>query len=305
MNRHHRYIVATPEFEAAPEPDTGTPSSVGRKGRLLAKTRNRDVKPLPGPAGYMGGKRNLARRVVARIDAIEHHTYAEGFVGMAGVFLRRGRRAKAEVINDYNRDVATFFRVLQRHYVAFLEMMKFQLSTRAEFQRLVATDADTLTDLERAARFFYLQRTAFGGKVAGRTYGVDPRMPVRFNVTRLAPMLEELHERLSGVAIECLDFRDFIRRYDRPATLFYLDPPYYGHETDYGRGLFKREDFDELAALLSDLKGRFILSLNDRPETREIFAGFEFEAVETTYSAGGMDKAKRAGELLISGGRSG
>lgn len=90
---------------------------------------------------------------------------------MGGVFLRRPNRARVEVINDWSRDVATFFRVLQRHYVAFLEMMKFQLTTRSEFERLSKTDPDTLTDLERAARFLYLQRVAYGGKVDGRTSG--------------------------------------------------------------------------------------------------------------------------------------
>ena len=267
---------------------------------MSQKTTN--VKPVRTPAGYIGSKRNLAKRIVARIEAVPHHTYAEAFVGMGGVFLRRRQRARAEIINDAGRDVATFFRILQRHYVAFMEMMKFQLSTRAEFQRLVDTDPATLTDLERAARFFYLQRTTFGGTVAKRSWGADVRNPARFDITKLGPVLEEIHERLAGVAIECLDFRAFIRRYDRPETLFYLDPPYYGHESDYGRELFKRDDFTDLRDLLKGLQGHFILSLNDRPEVREIFDGFEIEAVETTYTAGGMHKAKRVGELLISGG---
>lgn len=63
-------------------------------------------------APYVGGKRNLAKRLVERIEATPHECYAEGFVGMAGVFLRRRRRPKAEVINDLNREVATFFRIL-------------------------------------------------------------------------------------------------------------------------------------------------------------------------------------------------
>jgi hypothetical protein len=52
-------------------------------------------------------------------------------------------------------------------------MLRFQLTSRTEFQRLVATDPDTLTDLERAARFLYPQHTVFGGKVAGQTFGID------------------------------------------------------------------------------------------------------------------------------------
>ena len=159
----------------------------------MSPKRNDQVRPV---APWIDGKRNLAKRIVERIEAVPHTCYAEPFVGMGGVFLRRRARAQSEVINDYGRDVATFFRVLQRHYIAFMEMMRFQLTTRAEFERLAATDPDTLTDLERSARFFYLQRTTFGGTVASRHFGVQTGGPGRFDITRLAPMLEALHERL-------------------------------------------------------------------------------------------------------------
>lgn len=253
-------------------------------------------------APYLGGKRNLAARIIAEIERIPHTIYAEPFVGMGGVFLRRPTAARSEVINDLNREVATFFRILQRHYVAFMEMIKFQLTTRAEFERLVATNPDTLTDLERAARFLYLQRTAFGGKISGRNFGVSPNRPARFDVTKLGPMLEDLHCRLAGVVIECLPYAEFLGRYDRPETLFYLDPPYWGCESDYGRALFERADFERLAALLEGVKGRFILSLNDVPEVRDTFRRFEIVAVETTYSVGVQrDGRARAGEVLIVG----
>ncbi|HAU29789.1 MAG TPA: DNA methyltransferase [Rhodospirillaceae bacterium] len=256
--------------------------------------------PVAPVAPWMGGKSRLAKTIVARINQIPHETYAEPFVGMGGIFLRRTEPAKAEVINDLNREVATFFRVLQRHYVAFLDMMKFQLTTRYEFERLSATDPNTLTDLERAARFLYLQKTAFGGKVAGQNFGITPSSPGRFNVTRLGPMLEDLHLRLAGVVIECLPYQDFIKRYDRPGTLFYLDPPYWGCENDYGKGLFDRLDFDHMATQLGAIQGKFILSINDRPEVRRVFKGFTIEEVDTTYTIAGADKSKPVGELLIS-----
>ena len=267
---------------------------------MAKRTTHRGVDPCHPVAPYVGGKHNLARRLVERIDATPHTLYAEVFVGMAGVFLRRRQAPKSEVINDLQLDVATLFRILQRHYVPFLEMMRFQLTTRAEFERLTATDPATLTDLERAARFLYLQRTAFGGKVTGRNFGVAPDRAGRFDITTLAPLLEAVHERLAGVVIERLDFREFIPRYDRPSALFYLDPPYWGSEAYYGRDLFKRADFAELAGILRGLKGRFILSVNDTPEVREIFAGFDIEAAATSYSIAEKGSAVAA-ELIITG----
>jgi DNA adenine methylase len=231
------------------------------------------------------------------IEAIPHKTYAEPFLGMGGVFFRRGRAPASEVVNDINGDVAGFFRILQRHYVPFLDMLRYQVTSRREFERLARTDPTTLTDLERAARFLFLQRTAFGGKVAGRNFGVSLHLPARFDVTKLAPVLEELHERLAGVIIECLPWRDFISRYDRPETLFYLDPPYWGSEAAYGQP-FGREDFDGLSDALKGLRGRFVLSLNDRPEVRELFAWATLTPMRTTYTIA-KDMRPVAGELVI------
>ena len=114
-------------------------------------------------------------------------------------------------------------------------------------------------------------------------------------------LIAAAHRRLQGVHIEGLDWAEFIRRYDRRFTLFYLDPPYWGNETDYGAGIFAREDFARLAEILRNLKGRFLLSINDRLEVRETFAGFDFEEVTTTYTANARS-AGRVGELLISDG---
>jgi DNA adenine methylase len=256
--------------------------------------------PIKPVAPWVGGKRNLSREIIARIEAVPHRVYAEPFVGMGGIFLRRPERAPVEVINDLSRDVSTFFRVLQRHYVAFMEMMKFQLTSRAEFERLSKTDPETLTDLERSARFLYLQRVAYGGKVAGRNFGVSVNNPGRFDITKLAPMLDDLHTRLSGVVIERLGYAEFIQRYDRPDTLFYLDPPYFGCEGDYGADLFSRSDFGSIEAVLRGLKGRFILSLNDHPEVRRLFATYRIEAVTTTYTIAGKNARGNAGEVIIS-----
>ncbi|WP_425598725.1 DNA adenine methylase [Brucella pituitosa] len=227
-----------------------------------------------------------------------HTLYAEPFVGMGGVFFRRNLIPKAEAINDITGDVVTLFRILQRHYLQFMETMKFQITSRKEFERLSSSDPDTLTDLERAARFLYLQRLAFGGKVKGRSFGVDTTGPARFNINRLGPILEEVHERLSGVVIERLPWEAFIDRYDNAGTLFYLDPPYLGCETDYGKNVFSRSDFMRIAAKLSSIKGRFVVSLNDRVEVREVFAEFRICDVPLTYTIAGGD-GKPVSEVII------
>lgn len=256
------------------------------------------VRPVSPAASYIGGKKQLAQRVASVIEQIPHSLYAEPFVGMGGVFFRRRLVPKCEVINDISGDVITLFRILQRHYPQFMETLKFQITSRREFERLKSCDPSTLTDLERAARFLYLQRLAFGGKVTGRNYGVDTGGSARFNVTRLGPLLEDIHERLAGVQIESLSWSDFIDRYDTPGTLFYMDPPYFGCETDYGKDVFSRSDFERIAARMADVKGRFLISLNDTPEVRSIFSDYRICDVALTYTIGG-GQAKPVGEVII------
>ena len=257
------------------------------------------VDPVSPPAAYIGGKRQLAKRICERISAIPHSLYAEPFVGMGGVFFRRTSAPRAEFINDRSRDVANLFRILQRHYPQLMDTLRFQITSRTDFERLTSTDPDTLTDLERAARFLYLQRLTFGGKVSGRSFGINYSGPSRFNLTTLAPMLQEVHERLASVVIENLDWMAFINRYDRPETLFYIDPPYWGSEDYYGKELFNRDQFQVMADRLEALKGRFVLSINDVPEIRAIFSAFKIDDVSLTYTAaGGVGKPVR--EVIIS-----
>ena len=259
------------------------------------------MRPIRTLAGYVGGKRALAGTLCERIAAIPHTVYAEPFLGMGGVFFRRSSRPKVEAVNDISEDIVTLFRVLQRHHRAFMDMLKWQVASRAEFERLCAVDPAALTDLESAARFLYLQRLAFGGKVTARSFGVAVEHPARFDVGRLTPLLEAAHERLAGVYVERLPWRDFIARWDRPGTLFYCDPPYWGVERYYGAGCFPREDFEALAQTLRGLKGRFVLTINDAPQARRLFAFARIEEATLNYWVGGGEP-KRARELIVTGG---
>jgi DNA adenine methylase len=103
---------------------------------------------------------------------------------------------------------------------------------------------------------------------------------------------------MASVIIERLPWADFIARYDRAGTLFYLDPPYFGSERDYGRAMFDRGQFEIMADHLSTLKGRFILSINDHPEVRRIFAAFSMQTADLTYTIAGKG-GTAARELII------
>ncbi|MDA5192797.1 DNA adenine methylase [Govanella unica] len=259
----------------------------------------RPVKPI---AGYIGGKRNLAARIVTLIERIPHTAYYEPFVGMGGIFLRRRARPKVEAINDISGDVTNLFRMLAEHYPYVMDLLRFRCTSRDEFERLRAIPGEHLTDLQRAVRFIYLQRLAWGGKVSGRMFGVSPQTSASFDIAKLQPMLEAVHDRLSGVIIERLPYDDFIRRYDHAGALFYLDPPYWNCESDYGDNVFSRDDFAKMAEQLSGITGKFLLSLNDTPGVRKAFSAFHQMPVAVRYSITSTVTARgnERGELLIS-----
>lgn len=258
------------------------------------------TKPINPIAPYLGGKRLLAKTIVPLIEQISHQIYAEPFLGMGGVFFRRTNRPKCEAINDINSEIINLFRMVEKFPDYLADMLKFKVCSRAEFKQMLATPPLLLTELERAIRYLYIQKNAFGGKTTSQSFGVSPSgKACRFNIDRIIVQLQELHQRLTGVYIECLSYQNFISLYDRPETLFYLDPPYWNCENDYGKGIFNKTDFDSLAALLKGIKGKFIMSLNDVPEIRAIFKDFHIKEVQTTYTTG-LQSGKKASELLIS-----
>ena len=260
--------------------------------------------PAEPLAPWIGGKRLLASRIINLIEETPHNCYAEPFVGMGGVFLRRRHRPACEAINDLNGDIVNLFRIVREHPDELKAQFRWAIASRADYRRLVETPPHVLTDIQRAARFVYLQRLSFAGIPASRAtpgnVALSAHDRARFRAEQVTAQIRRCHERLQGVHIECLDWQKFLGKYDRPSTLFYLDPPYWGHEADYGKGIFGRDDFARMAESLRSLKGRFILSLNDKPEVRELFAGFKFREVEVRYTANAK-ASRRASELLISG----
>lgn len=245
---------------------------------------------------YMGGKSRLAKRIVERIPA--HTCYCEVFSGAAWVFFKK-EPSEVEVLNDRDEDLANLFRIVQNHYEEFVRQFRFLIVSRKIFEILKRQDPFTLTDIQRAVKYFFIMKTSFAGKLVAPTFGYGTESRPRLNLLDLEERILEMHWRLAKVYIENLDFRDCLRRYDREHTFFYLDPPYYGTE-DYKHNL-AHDDFESMAAILDDLRGKFMLSLGDRPEVRTIFKRFKISSISTSYSSGrkAESRGEARAELLI------
>lgn len=245
---------------------------------------------------YLGGKSQLTGKIIPKIP--QHHCYCEVFAGAAWMLFKK-EESRVEIINDINTDLCTLYRVIKHHLEEFIKQLKWVIIARDEYLRFLLETPGSLTDIQRAVRFYYLLRCGYGGKVYKPTFNINSTRPAGLNLLRLEEELSAVHLRLSRVYIENKPYQQIFERYDKPHTFFYVDPPYHGFEDYYGKGLFGPDDFRALCGILERLSGKFIMSINDVPEIRQIFKPFKIEPVKTSYTAGGGDKRVKVGELLI------
>ncbi|HEX3822676.1 MAG TPA: DNA adenine methylase [Candidatus Sulfotelmatobacter sp.] len=247
-----------------------------------------------GPLAYIGGKNRLAARVISMLP--EHLAYVEPFAGGAQVFFHK-QPSEVEVLNDLDGDIVNFLRVCQWHHEELIRFLRYAVVSRSWFALLAKTDPTTLTDIQRAGRFFYLQKNCFGGLVLKQHYHYSVVQNPNFNPKRLPVIISQAHERLQRVQIESLPYQQILERYDRPTTCFYMDPPYW--ERKLYRHNFSEKDFIELEQRLHGVRGRFLLSLDDHPEVRRLFGGWHIKPIEVIYTARTQPQ-QRYREVIIS-----
>jgi DNA adenine methylase len=242
---------------------------------------------------WIGGKRRLVDPITRRFPA--HTCYVEAFAGAAAMYFLKAP-SEVEVINDINGELINLYRVIKHHLEEFVRQFKWALSSRQVYEWQQATVPETLTDIQRAARFFYLQKLAFGGKVEGQVFGTATTSPPRLNLLRIEEELSQAHLRLQSTYVENLPWRRVVEKYDRGHTLFYLDPPYW--ETE-GYGVeFGLEEYFDMGELARTVAGSMVISVNDHQEMRRAFEGLHMETLDITYTVGG-GSGSQARELLI------
>ncbi|MEQ1260501.1 DNA adenine methylase [Acinetobacter pittii] len=245
---------------------------------------------------WQGGKTRLAKDLLSRFP--DHSCYVELFCGGAALFFLKENQAKTEVINDLNGELVNLYRVVQNHLEEFVRQFKWCISSRQIFEWEKLKVPDTLTDIQRAARFYYLQQHAFGGKVSGQTFGYATTGR-SLNLLRIEEYLSAAHLRLNGVYIENQTWDVCFDKYDREHTFFYADPPYLD-TAGYGID-FPLDQYELLAEKMKNCKGKVMLSINDHEKIREIFKRFNFEVTSINYSVGRdlAAKSKKSNELII------
>jgi DNA adenine methylase len=237
---------------------------------------------LTQPLKWWGGKHYLAKLLIALMPL--HLHFVEAYAGGLAVLLEKDPFDKSkywgqksyeqgisEVVNDLNRDLTNFWRVMQGEdtFAAFrrrIEAMPFSQVEWEDAELRQSPKSDL--DVEAAVAFFVRcrQSRAGGFKDFATLSRNRTRRLQNEQVSAWANCVEGLaavSARLRRVVILNQPAVDVIRQQDGPATLFYLDPPYL-HDTRASKDVYQHEmteaDHRELLATIKQCQGKVMLS---------------------------------------------
>lgn len=227
--------------------------------------------------GWPGGKTRLLKHILPLIPP--HRAYVEPFFGGGAVFFAK-EPAAVEVINDINGDLVAFMRNAKSHLDALLAELDLVLNSRQEFEDFKRQPG--LTEIQRAARWFYRNRLSFSGM--GKDFAIARTQPLGSREARMAA-IRALSARLDRTSIEHRTWEKVLKAHDHPEAFFFMDPPYLDAGGDCYAG-WSEETLRAFAAAVQALRGAWMVTFQDCTQVRAAFAGCKIKAVSR---ANGID----------------
>jgi DNA adenine methylase len=246
-------------------------------------TEQSTYKIMNSPFKWVGGKSRLRKQIVSLIP--EHTCYVELFAGAAWVLFAKPP-SNVEVLNDIDEELVNFFRVVKYRPEELIASFEWELVSRAEFERLANLDTSTLSELERAHRFYYIIMAGWGGELHYPRFQTSISDGGHGNrligaLKYLRKRIEPVYARLQKVVIENLAWEKCFDRYDRAKTVMYIDPPYPENGCNYLHNMRDWADHEHLADRLKQAKCRWILSSYNIPEMHQLYADYNIFTVES------------------------
>jgi DNA adenine methylase len=257
---------------------------------------------MGSPIKWVGGKSKLAKDLVSLIPS--HEGYVEVFGG-AGSILYAKQPSKWEVLNDFDNNLFNFWNVIKSQKEDFIKSFQYEIISRTKFNlyKEIYNRKSYKNCIEQAHILYYLLKAGMGASLpdgGGCGFGAAKDRS-RLRLDRISDNIEESYKRLINVTIECKDFRELIKLYDSQTTFFYLDPPYRKtRRTSYPVGKFTDQDYEDLCLSCKNLKGKFLLTINDDPFIRSLFSEFTIQDKSVTYNVSRTNNGrKKFSELII------
>lgn len=251
---------------------------------------------LPPLFPYTGSKKRLLKTLKPYFD-INFKTYVEPFCGGASVFFGTDLTGKNVVISDIDDSVIEAYKGIKN-------MKDYDYASLPEYEKdMNIVEMQEFIDNASSYGFEHYVATSmkrhytFGCYGKGKLYEVNAKKSrthfKRMNMETMAAY----QNKLKTAKILNAEYKFVIDTHDAEDTLFYLDPPY---EKKRNAKSYKYDDmdFEELATILKNIKGKFILSLNDSPRIQEVFKAFNIRCVETHAPLCNQKNGTRA-EVII------
>jgi DNA adenine methylase len=235
----------------------------------IASSRNASRKILRFPGGDYHTLDILLPRI-EKLCVFNKCTFVEVFGG-SGYVTQNINRAKFSniVYNDIDNRLVTFYKIVKENpglLTELIALLPYSRTVHRIVKSLFKSGNYELGALETAVLLFYSVNTSINGIIgnSGFSRSIQPEksnsksfVSKELNILRLA-------ERWRDVTIEDLDFREVIKRYDSEKTVFYCDPPYVPTAKEYYGKPFTVDDLRDMANMLTAVKGKFLLKLNDK-----------------------------------------
>ena len=262
---------------------------------------------IKSPLRYPGGK-SRAIQQMKHLLPTEFEEYREPFVGGGSFFIYlKQKRPNLKIwVNDLNPELYLFWKFVQIDSEKLAnETMKIKQQRKdgqALFDEMVKVDVTSLTELERAVRFFVLNRITFSGVVEAGGYS-QLAFEGRFTDSSIE-RVAKLGQLLEGIKITHLDYRELLA--GGKEIFNFLDPPYFKATKSklYGKNgvLHTGFDHDAFAQEMRKCQHSWLITYDDSPEIRENFTFAKIYEWELQYGMNNYKKAKaeKGNELFIS-----
>lgn len=241
----------------------------------------------------IGGKNLMRNQIIPLIP--NHKVYVEPFVGGGAIYWNK-KPAELEVISDIDKALIDGYNDI-----------KSANTTLSEYP-------EDLNTIEKLTQFLHKPNKTKEEKltekliIANNGYSSHPVRKTLVIYASTNPhtktqKIDEYKQRMKNTIIKNQDYKQVIDDYDSEDTVFYLDPPYVANDKHENNKMYKNNkmDFEELSNILSNIKGKFLLSINEHPVITGLFKKFKTRKLKLTTNAGTTSRIGRKPrvELLI------
>lgn len=250
-------------------------------------------KSIKAPFPRVGGKHFQKKDVLKQFPKLEtYDIYVEPFMGVGNILLN-APIVKTMIGADTDSNVINFFNDIKRVNQEEINNLNFKPNKKKfnEIKKRIEKKEYSKKPIDRIYDYLYLLFNSYGAK--GNNYNAEGHntgitFKKNFNI---------LLNKLKDFKIIKSDFKKTIEKYDSPTTFFYLDPPYY--ETYSGSYETGNINHEQLADILKNIKGKFLMTHNDTPYIRKLYKGYKFKKFKSIQSLGKDAGANVVNEVFI------